>query len=303
MDKNKAQAMVFASFIGDALALGPHWIYDPDEIVIRFGRITGYTDPPKGGYHSGKKAGEFTHYGDQALVLLRSVSEKRGFDLQDFSIQWQEMFKNYGGYIDQATAMTLENFRKGNSPEQSGSISDDLAGASRISPLVYIYRDDIETLLRASRAQTAMTHSAPITIEAAAFFSTLAYHVLHGKDPRVAIEDLIKDTSIFSEITLLADKGLRSADEDTIAAIMRFGQSCHASEAFPCVIHVLGKYTEDLPEALIQSTMAGGDSAGRNMLIGMILGAYLGMESIPTQWLTELVAAEETQSLLNRIYQ
>ena len=298
MDKDKAQAMVFASFIGDALALGPHWIYDPNEIVARFGRITGYTNPPEGGYHSGKKAGEFTHYGDQTLVLLRSVSEKQGFDLQDFSTKWQELFKNYRGYTDQATAMTLENFRKGKPPEQSGSTSDDLAGASRISPLVYIYRDDIEALLRVSRVQTAMTHAAPITIQAAIFFSTLAYHVLHGENPGRAIEDLIGDTSISSEIRSLADKGLHSTHEDTIAAMMRFGQSCHGPEAFPCVIHVLGKYTEDLPEALIQSTMAGGDSAGRNMLIGMILGAYLGMDSIPKAWVAELAAGPEISGYL-----
>ncbi len=33
--KAKAEAMVLASFAGDSLALGPHWIYDIDEIERR----------------------------------------------------------------------------------------------------------------------------------------------------------------------------------------------------------------------------------------------------------------------------
>ncbi len=301
MDNEKARAMVLASFIGDALALGPHWIYDPNEIVKRFGRIDGYTDPPPGGYHSGKKAGDFTHYGDQTLVLLRSVSERKRFDLKDFSQKWREMFKNYKGYIDQATAMTIQNFERGMPPEQSGSISNDLAGASRISPVLYIYKDNIEALLSASRAQTAMTHGASITIESAVFFSRLGFQVLHGIEPVNGIKALIQDTALSSELRFLAEKGLNSIEQETLSTILGFGQSCHADEAFPCVVHLIAKYSQDLREALIQSTMAGGDSAGRNMLVGMILGAYLGIKAIPDNWIRELSAIDEINRYLDSI--
>ncbi len=301
MDKEKARAMVFASFIGDALALGPHWIYDPKEISKRFGKISDYTDPPLGGYHHGKKAGAFTHYGDQTLVLLRSVTEKRRFDLQDFAVKWREMFNGYKGYVDQASAITLENFRRGKGPDKAGSSSDDLAGASRISPLVYVYRHDLNELVAACRAQTAMTHACPITIEAAGFFAKLAFQVLRGKHPTEAIEELAQEPALPSQIKVLTQKALKHTDTDPISAIMSFGQSCHAEEAFPCVIYLIAKYPESLSEALIQGTMAGGDSAGRNMLVGMILGAHLGMSAIPRNWLTRLAASEEIKSLLDSI--
>jgi len=301
MEEEKARAMVFASFIGDALALGPHWIYDPKEILRRFGRISAYTDPPVGGYHHGKKAGVLTHYGDQTLVLLRSVAEKGRFDIQHFAVKWREMFNGYKGYIDQASALTLQNFSLGKTPEEAGSPSDDLAGASRIAPLVYLYRNDLDKLLWACRAQTAMTHASSITIEAAAFFAKLAFQVLRGKHPTEAIEELAQDPTLPSEVRLLTKKALNRKDTDATSAIIALGQSCHTEEAFPCVIYLLTKYPESLSEALIQGTMAGGDSAGRNMLVGMIVGAHLGVSAIPNNWLTGLIAANEIKSLLDSI--
>ena len=44
------------AFIGDALALGPHWYYDLSELRRDYGEwITGYTDPKPGRYHQGDR--------------------------------------------------------------------------------------------------------------------------------------------------------------------------------------------------------------------------------------------------------
>jgi ADP-ribosylglycohydrolase len=75
-----AEAMVLASFAADTLALGAHWIYDTRQIDARFGRVTDFLKPSPPTYHPTKARGELTHYGDQTLVLLRSVSACGGFD-------------------------------------------------------------------------------------------------------------------------------------------------------------------------------------------------------------------------------
>ena len=134
------------------------------------------------------------------------------------------------------------------------------------------------------------------------FADSLGFSVLHGQDPTQAIEKLIHDPTISSEIRLPPNKGLQSRVKETVSTIMEFGQSCHGAEASPCVIHLVVKYTDDLREALIQNTMAGGNSAGRNMIVGMILGAHLGMEAIPKPWLTGLAATLEIDSFLDSIW-
>jgi ADP-ribosylglycohydrolase len=70
---------------------------------------------------------------------------------------------------------------------------------------------------------------------------------------------------------------------------------------FPGVVHLIVKYENNLEEALIQSVMAGGDSAARGMLVGMVLGAHLGPESIPGKWLSELLRRKEIDALLDQI--
>ena len=82
-----------AAFVADALSLGAHWEYDTAKIQEKFGRIAHMTAPQLVPYHKGKKAGDFTHYGDQMLVLLESVSRQSKFSLQDFGDQWQTVMK------------------------------------------------------------------------------------------------------------------------------------------------------------------------------------------------------------------
>ena len=178
-----AEAMVLASFAADALALGAHWIYDTQQIDARFGRVTDFLKPSPPTYHPTKARGELTHYGDQTLVLLRSVSACGGFDEDDFGRCWRESFRTYSGYFDGATKQTLKNLEAGKTGVEAASVSDDLAGAARIAPLVYRYRNDPGQLVDSARRQTALTHNSPMVLGGADFFSRVACRALQGVRP------------------------------------------------------------------------------------------------------------------------
>jgi len=296
-----ATAMVWASLIGDALCLGPHWEYDPQALADRFGPVTGYLDPPPGGYHAGKKAGQQTHYGDQTLVLLASLAACGTFDLDDFAARWQVLFRDYRGYVDGATRLTLRRFEAGAGPEDSGSNSNDLAGASRVAPLVFALARDPQALDAAALAQTRLTHNHAQVLEAAVFFTRTARLVLTGASPR---EALLAAAGIGQPSDALArwlEAGLGSAGMDTVTAIGAFGRSCHIHEAMPGVIHLLARHEGNLAGCLRENAMAGGDSAARGMLCGMILGAAQGMTAIPEDWRTGLAAGPAVAACLEKL--
>ena len=73
--------MVWGQFLGDAAALGSHWIYNLTELKEKFpAGLAGFESPREGHYHWGKAPGDLTHYGDAALVLLESLAETGEFD-------------------------------------------------------------------------------------------------------------------------------------------------------------------------------------------------------------------------------
>ena len=64
------------------------------------------------------------------------------------------------------------------------------------------------------------------------------------------------------------------------------------------MIHLIAKYPTDLEAALVENTMAGGDSAARGMMAGMVLGAHLGEDAIPGRWRKAMTAHDEISRLL-----
>ncbi len=300
MPKN-AVAMVLASFIADSLALGAHWIYDTDEIDKKIGRVDSLLQPLPDSYHKQKNKGDLTHYGDQALVLLESIAASKGFTLSHFKNGWQELFtENYNGYIDKATTVTLENIKDNPSSAACGSTSADLGGAARIAPLIFYYRDNREKLLETVKQQTAMTHNNPATLVAADFIGKVVFSVLHGADPLVALEAALDEGVADLDLGMGIRGGLDSTGKETGPTIKQFGQMCGVAAALPSAIHLITTYKDDVKTALIENVMAGGDSAARGLVVGMVLGASQGVGTIPEQWFTNITPYGHINTLLGQ---
>ncbi len=300
---NKAKAMVLASFVADALSLGVHWIYNTNVIDKKWGRVEEYIKPERPTYHPTKDLGELTHYGDQTLLLLKSIAGNSGFALDYFCNHWLEFFNSYEGYFDGATKTTLDNIAAGKSPADAGSNSDDLAGASRIAPLAFCYRNDLKKFIAAARAQTALTHNNRMVIETAEFFGRVAWLVLHGETPTAGIKHALEQGFDREPYAKWVTDGLNSVGSDTRQVMLEFGQMCEIEASFPCVVHLIARYEDNLKEGLIENAMAGGDSAGRGLIVGMILGAHLGIDAIQQKWLSELKSYKEIVELMDLIDQ
>lgn len=112
--EQRARGAVLAQFVGDALCLGSHWYYNlADRRRIYPGGIEGFEAPVDGHYHAGREPGDPTHYGDAAMVLLRSVAETGRADPVDYGRRFVALFapETYRGYLDKPTRLTVQAFR------------------------------------------------------------------------------------------------------------------------------------------------------------------------------------------------
>lgn len=295
-----ASDMILGSLIGDALALGPHWIYDQSIIRQKLGHATTY-QAPIAAYHVGKTAGDLTHYGDQTLVLLRSISETGKFDLGLFAIAWQAFWDDTAtrAYRDSATKATLAHLRTG----AAASASDEIAGVARIAPLFLLKWDHDDALVSAARSQTSFTHGDDSTVEVAEFFTRVALALQRGEDMRTALEKTMKRHDREGLLRAWFDNAIESAAsaESDAAELHRHGLSCHTEDAFPGVCHLLLRYPSDPAKALIENVRAGGDSAARGMILGLVYGASVPISTWPAEWLADLHARAEVDALIAKL--
>jgi len=299
--KDNAYDMVKASLAADSLALGVHWIYDTDEIRSDYGRVDHLMAPGPKSYHPTKKKGEFTHYGDQTLTLLETVARAGEFDPTLFFRDWQALFRGYSGYLDSASKSTLRNIAQGKDFNQSGSVSNDIAGAARIAPIVLVHRKDPDTVYRAVRTQTRMTHNDDATIETAAFFAGLCLACLDGVSPAKAIRDIAENEFANSPVEMWAIQGLEAAERDSLSAVAGFGQSCHTPEAFSGVVQIIARYEGNPGEGIVEAVMAGGDNAARASIVAQVLTAWNGADEAVNNWFDQLKKADRIRSLMDLI--
>ena len=91
--QDRAAGALMGAFIGDALALGPHWYYDLNQLRADYGDwISGYTDPRPGRYHAGLKAGQASQAGVLLALTLDSLVARGAYDEADFCRRMDEDF-------------------------------------------------------------------------------------------------------------------------------------------------------------------------------------------------------------------
>ncbi len=134
-DQKKVKNLVLSSLVADAYSLGAHWVYDEKQLAnesIDWNEL----NTPLAIWHKEKKAGDFTHYGDQAFWLYDFLKDKDSFDINAFRDYWFTKMETYEGYIDGATRNTIQNIKDVVTP--SGSDSTDLSVVGRIVPLLKV---------------------------------------------------------------------------------------------------------------------------------------------------------------------
>lgn len=269
-----------APFLADALCLGSHWIYNQTKIARLYPNGIENFEPPHSSYHPNRKKGQFTHYGDQMVIVARAMAATSRWSLPVFRSLWQNEMQQFDGYLDSASKETLANLAS-NSPNPA-SKSDDLAGASRFVPIIFQTGASLEDKITAAREQTALTHSDGGVIDAAEFFLRATEALLTGK----SLPDALAEAAAAPYQTLAATEYLQQAtaalsEDDFLKQASAFGLTCHLAEAFPITLYFALRWHQqgaNLSESAFLTTLsenglAGGDNSARAIPLALFLAA------------------------------
>lgn len=277
LKKDKIEKIIKLSFVADTYSLGAHWVYEEEQLKnlsINWEEL----NAPGAMWHKGKKAGDFTHIGDQAYWLYEFLQDKKKFIPLDYLTYWQNKMSSYEGYVDGASRETLENIKAG---KMSGSNSHDFSVIGRIPSLLLVSNNE-DDFMQNVEAFVKLSHDNENVIEVAKFFAKTLLHVKNSSDIQALLLELSQEFSEYVK-TGLKD-GIDSKDKDTFQTIRDFGPACDIDEGFRGIIHLLVTYHDDLKELLIQNAKAGGDSSSRSMITASIIAASREVDELPKSW-------------------
>ena len=123
-------------------------------------------------------------------------------------------------------------------------------------------------------------------------------------DMKEALRRQFTNRKHLSEQIDLIDKAIALSKEniDDLEAIREIGQGWVAEETLSIAIYCSLKYSDDFDKAIIASVNHSGDSDSTGAVTGNILGAYLGLKSIPQKYLDNLELKDVILEIADDLY-
>lgn len=189
--QDRACGALMGAFIGDALALGPHWYYNLDELHRDYGLwIDNYTDPKPGRYHPGLKAGQSSQAGFILTLMIQSLVECDGYDKVDFCRRMDETLFPLldgtpvcgpGGYTSQSIRKVWrQRVQQKLSWEQTGSNADTTEAIERTLAIAVRYALDPEQLASAITENTLLTQSDEVVVSMTVAYGAVLSLLIQG---------------------------------------------------------------------------------------------------------------------------
>lgn len=207
--RDRACGAIMGAFIGDALALGPHWYYNLAELRRDYGDwIDDYTDPMPGRYHAGLNAGQLSQAGFILTLMIRSLVDCGGHDVADFCRKMdEELFplldgtpvNGPGGYTSQSIREAWRRRVQQNLPwGQTGGHADTTEAIERTLAIAVRYAQHPAQLAAAITDNTILTQTDDTVVS-----MTVAYCAVLG----LLVQGHPLDTELSGKLMRLVKSG------------------------------------------------------------------------------------------------
>lgn len=206
--QDRAVGAIMGAFIGDAIALGPHWYYDLEEQHKDYGTwITDYTKPKKGRYHEHQKKGDLSQSGFILKLMINSILDNDGYNQEDFCDKMdKELFPQIdgtpmhgpGGYTSQSIREVYrQRVEQGLSWSEVGSRADTTEAIERTLALAVRYAFKPKALAKSISHNTFLTQVDDIVGSMTVAYGAVLAQLIQGekldKDISTKLMRLVKE--------------------------------------------------------------------------------------------------------------
>uniref|UniRef100_A0A8C4I4B9 Crystallin J1C n=1 Tax=Dicentrarchus labrax TaxID=13489 RepID=A0A8C4I4B9_DICLA len=304
---NRAIGAIVGSTVADAAAQPLHWVYDLQKLQGILAQCPNPEfHPESANPFYRRQTGQQSCYGDQAFVLLESLAECGGLNVDDLKQRTLKFFgpgseydtpvndpyRERGGPRPQLPIegpwrhASLKSFLKNldAGKEETGCESDcQIDGIAKLAPIVAFYAGKPDMLDKVEQAIRVTQNNDECVAETLAAARFLEYFILNGPDPK----------ALDSVLDQLNDPNRKQPQELDKAVIGLPG-------AFQAALH--GVLTAKHYEQAVRDTMiCGGCTCSRGSFIGACLGAQVGLEEIPASWTSKTLHYDSVLELAKKI--
>ncbi|MBN3296646.1 CRJ1C protein, partial [Amia calva] len=321
--EERAVGAIIGAAVADAAAQPLHWIYDLQKLdALVSQEPCPEFRPQSANPFYRRDTGQQSGYGDQAFVLLESLAECGGLNVDDLT---QRTYKFFGPGSEYDTPVNnpnrpkgaprtplpiegpwrhaslkrfLQNFEAGMT-ETGCDLDNQMDGITKLAPIVALYAGKPEMLEKVEQAISVTQNYEGCVSETLAAARFLEYYILHGPDPKAlkAVLEQLED-----------DNRVNPKDLDrTIIGMLIYTCICRRCfflkalpGAFQAALHAV--LTETVFDQAVRNTMrCGGCTSSRSSFIGACLGARVGLSGIPDSWKSRTFRYPVLLELANKI--
>jgi ADP-ribosylglycohydrolase len=297
--------VIYGLALGDALGWPVEMLSRP-QILAKYGRA-GITEPPRPALSTDET--------QMSAALAEALIEAGEADLDTLMAALTRQFIGWkhnpttGLRAPGAITMRGLNALERGAPWREAGVKDSKGCGSciRVAPVGYFYQHAPDQLREIAWAQSLLTHRHPAAEAAAIAAAYVIKLALDATPPNDYLPRLSDFTKGLSEEF---DAALRRAQEalawpDTEAALNHIGPTrgggWSAEEAVGMALFCVLRHPDDFVSAVTLAANISGDSDSVASLTGGILGARLGLDGLPAQWVVRLENVDYLTQLARRL--
>ncbi len=262
-----------------------------EQVRIKHGLVTSLLSRGWRGLHRG----EHTPEADLALVLGRHLVQMKAYDRTAVARAYVDWFRADRREMEEATRSVLTLMDQGTPVDQAAreayenatAKDADCAAVLRMVPLALLHVGNPEALVRDGRAEVALTHHGGEILSAALTYAFLLVGFLKGETDLDTVlssarAHLDRAEPPVRNLPLSTTPVAETAVKIPPRATGRPGDDLEAVWAAVCASRKAGK-------VLTRVVSGGEDAATAGAMVGALMGARLGLDALPQDWVGGLL--------------